>query len=147
MKKCNDYCRITWSAEFSIYVEPVRHLAQRPSWTYRMAAGPLFTNKTPLIARFMGPTWVHVGPTGPRWSHVGPMNLAIWGPLSGIGIHTIDLSRSERLMCIAGIPILVRWHLFCECRPRFWVLLCVTLTMDTTLGEWLGEWLRYCSRL
>ena len=27
------------------------------------------------IARCMGPTWAHRGPTGPRWAHVGPMNL------------------------------------------------------------------------
>ena len=28
------------------------------------------------IARFMGPTWAHLGPTG--GPHVGPMNFAIW---------------------------------------------------------------------
>ena len=33
---------------------------------------------TYMIAKFMGPTWGHLGPTGPRLSHVGPMNLDIW---------------------------------------------------------------------
>ena len=28
-------------------------------------------------AKFVGPTWAHMGPVGPRWAHVGPMNLAI----------------------------------------------------------------------
>ena len=31
-----------------------------------------------LTARFMGPTWAHLGPTGPRWPHVDP-----WILLSG----------------------------------------------------------------
>ena len=34
--------------------------------------------KTSLIARFMGPTWAHLGPTGPRWAPCCPMNFAIW---------------------------------------------------------------------
>ena len=29
------------------------------------------------ITKFMGPTWVHLGPVSRRWTHVGPMNLAI----------------------------------------------------------------------
>ena len=34
-----------------------------------------FSIKTPLIARFMGPTW---GPSGANRPHVSPMNFVIW---------------------------------------------------------------------
>ena len=30
------------------------------------------------IARFMGPTWGHLGPTAPRWAPFDPMNFVIW---------------------------------------------------------------------
>ena len=33
---------------------------------------------TPLIARFMGPTYGPPGATGPRWAPCCPMNFAIW---------------------------------------------------------------------
>ena len=29
-------------------------------------------SKIPRIARFMGPTWAHLGPTGPRWAPCWP---------------------------------------------------------------------------
>ena len=34
---------------------------------------------SPLIARFMGPTWVHLGPTGPRWAPCWPHELCYLG--------------------------------------------------------------------
>ena len=33
------------------------------------------TPKPSLIARFMGPTWAHLGPTGPRWAPCWPHEL------------------------------------------------------------------------
>ena len=39
-----------------------------------------------LITRFMGPTWVPLGPTGPRGHHVGP-----WTLLSGLFILAITI--------------------------------------------------------
>ena len=46
----------------------------------------------PLIARFMGPTWVLSAPDGP---HVGPMNLAIWVMIRWYtcGIYCSDIGR------------------------------------------------------
>ena len=35
----------------------------------------------PRIARFMGLTWAHLGPTGLRWASCWPMNFAIWDGL------------------------------------------------------------------
>ena len=35
-----------------------------------------------LIARFMGPTWAHMGPTGPRWASCWPYELCYLGILS-----------------------------------------------------------------
>ena len=32
-----------------------------------------------LIARFMGPTWAHLGPTGPRWASCWPYELCYLG--------------------------------------------------------------------
>ena len=34
---------------------------------------------TSLIARFMGPTWAHLGPTGPRWAPCWPHDLCYLG--------------------------------------------------------------------
>ena len=33
----------------------------------------------PLIARFMGPTWAHLGPIGPRWAPCWPHELCYLG--------------------------------------------------------------------
>ena len=41
------------------------------------------------IAKFVGPTWGHLGPVGPR-PHVGPMNLAIWGILEDLDYELIN---------------------------------------------------------
>ena len=48
------------------------------------------------IAKFMGPTWAHVGLVGPRWALVGPINLAIRGASGEIctrhGLYCFSLS-------------------------------------------------------
>ena len=36
------------------------------------------TSVDTLIARFMGPTWGHLGLTGPRWVPCWPMSSAMW---------------------------------------------------------------------
>ena len=37
-----------------------------------------------LIARFMGPTWAHLGPTGPRWAPCWPHELCYLGRLTSV---------------------------------------------------------------
>ena len=37
---------------------------------------------TSLIARFMGPTWAHLGPTGPRWAPCWPHELCYLGSIT-----------------------------------------------------------------
>ena len=37
------------------------------------------TSLTPLIARFMGSTWAHLGPTGPRWAPCWSRELCYLG--------------------------------------------------------------------
>ena len=39
----------------------------------------LATSSHTLIARFMGPTWGHLGPTGPRWAPCWPHELCYLG--------------------------------------------------------------------
>ena len=36
----------------------------------------------PQIARFMGPTWAHLGPVGPRWAPYWPHEPCCQGPLT-----------------------------------------------------------------
>ena len=53
----------------------------------RGPASDLYVNVLPLcflcciipIARFMGPTWAHLGPTGPRWAPCYPHELCYLG--------------------------------------------------------------------
>ena len=43
-----------------------------------------------LIARFMGPTWAHLGPTGPRWATCWPHELCY------LGYHGRDGKMEEK---------------------------------------------------
>ena len=49
-------------------VESGHHLKKHPLTSTQQP----FLPKGSLIARFMGPTWVHLGPTGPRWAPCWP---------------------------------------------------------------------------
>ena len=42
-----------------------------------------------LIARFMGPTWAHLGPTGPRWAPCWPHELCYLCRKSHCGDKTV----------------------------------------------------------
>ena len=45
------------------------------------------TKRLALIARFMGPTWGHLGPTGPRWAPCWPHELCYLGDYSGLWLN------------------------------------------------------------
>ena len=45
-----------------------------------------------LIARFMGPTWGHLGPTGPRWAPCWPHELCYLGKCTPILESIINLT-------------------------------------------------------
>ena len=47
---------------------------------------------SPLIARFLGPTWAHLGPTGPRWAPRWPHELCYLGHITVLD----DLCDAER---------------------------------------------------
>ena len=51
-------------------------------WTYASLNDAIYTTlnfETSLIARFMGSTWGHLGPTGPRWAPFWPHELCYLG--------------------------------------------------------------------
>ena len=54
---------------------PSIHLNRSPT-----SGTAIFNTLKPLIARFMGPTWAHLGPTGPRWAPCWPHELCYLGP-------------------------------------------------------------------
>ena len=69
-----------------------------------------------LIARFMGPTWAHLGSTGPRWAPCWPHEFcylgrqSVWCPflrlLHSSSLVTVRLSVGYENGWLAGITIL-----------------------------------------
>ena len=63
-------------------------LKNRFQWNHTFSFKKIW--KCPLIARFMGPTWAHLGPTWPRWA---PWTLLSglsgrWRPIC-LGLHVL----------------------------------------------------------
>ena len=48
------------------------HWSLNIPWTHSKFRWSLLSSVTTLIARFMRPTWAHLGPTGPRWAPCWP---------------------------------------------------------------------------
>ena len=62
-------------------------------------------NRDPQIAKFMGPTWVHLGPVGPRWAPCWPHEPCYQGScheekLSSLVIMTTSSADSNHNMSI-----------------------------------------------
>ena len=57
-----------------------------------------------LRARFMGPTWAHLGPTGPRWAPCWPHEHCYLGILSPKNLSTINLIQ---IWSITEIPLMI----------------------------------------
>ena len=71
---------------------------------------PFHTNRTTLIARFMGPTW---GPSGADRTQVGPM-LAPWTLLSGYGCWLWCRGEVPRVFPVDLVKHFVKWRLISE---------------------------------
>ena len=67
------------------------------------------------IARFIGPSWGHLGPTGPRWAPCWPHELCYLGSFS-----------SERAHNVGSMAVMLRFNLFLSawmsCWTNSWVV-------------------------
>ena len=77
----------------------------------------------PLIARSMGPTWVHLGPTGPRWAPSWPHELCYLVILSALWTNSrrvpgaVYMNNSNTWWCHGSVGISILLPL-CEENPR-----------------------------
>ena len=61
-----------------------------------------------LIARFMGPTWAHLGPTGPRLAPYWPHELCYLGSTRGRYIYKNNDDDDRVILSV--LIMLIVWH-------------------------------------
>ena len=66
---CNRHTNLVWNFIHLVSLCKSRATSEVNLYTIKM---PVFLEKKKLIARFMGPTWVHLRPTGPKWAQCWP---------------------------------------------------------------------------
>ena len=82
------------------------------------------STSSPLIARFMGPTW---GPSGADRTQVDPMFFAIW-------VHSADRCNQTISQQLNQNHSWCKWQL-----PPLWKICCKEINLDIIQWSWLDK--------